>query len=57
MRLLGGAERLLTGAELLLLQPATKMTAISANAETIGTGLAVKLDYLQRVIDVYRASF
>lgn len=46
MRLLGGAERLVTGAELLLLQPVTKMTAVSATTDDSETDLAAKLDYL-----------
>ena len=56
MRLLGGPARLLTVAELGLLQPVTRMVAISARTEAIKAGLGVKLDYLQRVISVYTAS-
>jgi hypothetical protein len=55
MRLLGGAERLLTGAELWLLQPVTKRMAVSAKTEISEADLVVKLDYLQRVRGFYKA--
>ena len=55
MRLLGGPARLLTDAELGLLQPVTRRVVTSAKTEAIETDLVVKLDYLQRVVTVYTA--
>jgi hypothetical protein len=57
MRLLGGPERLLTDAELGVLQPLTRRVAARAKTEAIGADLVVKLDYLQRVLSFYTALF
>jgi len=48
MRLLGGPDRLLTGAELTL-QPASPTRIVSKIAETIGVDLDIKIDGLQKV--------